>query len=86
MKKQVKALAMKLFEITQRQFPEIHFINIQEHPEQVGRYWINVRGDMSEDRELQMDEFVAEQAMDILVEHGYSFAIMVDNSLLEAAQ
>jgi hypothetical protein len=76
---------MELFAATQKKFPEITFINIQEHPEQTDRYWINVAGDMSEDREIVMNKFVANEAMKILVENGYSFAVMVDNSLLETA-
>ncbi len=81
MKRKAKALAMNLFEITQKKFPEIRFINIQEHPEQADRYWINVAGDMDEEREMLMDTFVADNAMNILVEEGYSFAIMLDNTL-----
>lgn len=81
MKRKAKALAMNLFEITQKKFPEIRFINIQEHPEQADRYWINVAGEMDEEREMLMDTFVADNAMNILVEEGYSFAIMLDNTL-----
>lgn len=81
MKRRVKTLALGLFEITQKKFPEIRFINIQEHPEQADRYWINVAGDMDEDREMTMNKFVAHKAMKILVEEGYSFAIMLDNTL-----
>ena len=81
MKRHVKALAVELFEITQKKFPEIRFINIQEHPEQADRYWINVAGDMDEEREITMNKFVANQAMKILVKEGYSFAIMLDNAL-----
>jgi hypothetical protein len=81
MKRKVKTLAMNLFELTQKKFPEIKFINIQEHPEQADRYWINVSGDMGEEREMVMDKFVARKAMDILVKEGYSFAIMLDNTL-----
>jgi len=85
MKRQAKALAMELFAVTQKKFPEITFINIQEHPEQTDRYWINVASDMSEDREIAMNKFVANEAMKILIEKGYSFAVMVDNSLVETA-
>lgn len=81
MKRKVKTLAMNLFEITQKKFPEIKFINIQEHPEQADRYWINVSADMDEEREMAMGKFVADNAMDILVKEGYSFAIMLDNTL-----
>ncbi len=81
MKRQVKTLALGLFEITQRKFPEIRFMNIQEHPEQADRYWINVVGDMDEERKIAMNKFVANKAMKILVEEGYSFAIMLDNRL-----
>jgi hypothetical protein len=81
MKRKVKTLAMNLFEITQKKFPEIKFINIQEHPEQADRYWINVSADMDEEREMVMDKFVARKAMDILVKEGYSFAVMLDNTL-----
>ncbi|MFY8000450.1 MAG: hypothetical protein ACOVSW_17780 [Candidatus Kapaibacteriota bacterium] len=81
MKRKVKTLAMNLFEITQKKFPEIRFINIQEHPEQADRYWINVSADMDEEREMVMGKFVADNAMDILVKEGYSFAIMLDNTL-----
>jgi hypothetical protein len=81
MKRHIKALAMELFETTQKKFPEIRFINIQEHPEQADRYWINVASDMDEDREIAMNKFVADKAMKILVKEGYSFAIMLDNTL-----
>lgn len=81
MKRKVKTLAMDLFETTQKKFPEIKFVNIQEHPEQADRYWINVSGDMDEEREIDMGRFVARKAMDILVKEGYSFAIMLDNTL-----
>jgi hypothetical protein len=53
----------------------------QEHPEQADRYWINVSADMDEEREMVMGKFVADNAMDILVKEGYSFAIMLDNTL-----
>ncbi len=84
MKRQTKALALELFEITQKKFPEIRFLNIQEHPEQADRYWINVVGEMDDDREMAMNKFVATKAMNILIEHGYSFAVMLDNSLATA--
>jgi hypothetical protein len=85
MKRKVKTLAMSLFETTQKKFPEIKFMNIQEHPEQADRFWINVTGDMDEDREMVMSKFVARKAMKILVEEGYSFAIMLETQP-EAAQ
>jgi hypothetical protein len=85
MKRTVKILAMNLFAITQKNFPEITFINIQEHPEQSDRYWVNVAGDMDEEREMAMDTFVADQAMNILITEGYSFAIILDNALVHLA-
>jgi len=81
MNRKVKELAMEFFAETQKEFPEICFINIQEHPEQADRYWINVSGDMDEDREIQMGRFTAEKTLDSIVKHGYSFAIIVDNTL-----
>jgi hypothetical protein len=82
MKRIAKKLAMQLYEDTRKQFPAIRFINIQNHPEQAGRYWINVAGDMSEDEEEEMRMFVGKIATDILINEGYSFAVMLDNTLV----
>jgi hypothetical protein len=81
MNQHVQHLAMKLFEATQKKFPGIEFISIQEHPEQVNRYWINVSGDMNEDKQAVMRRFVADKAMKILVAEGLSFAVMLETNL-----
>jgi NAD+--asparagine ADP-ribosyltransferase len=86
MKRKVKELAMKLYEDAHKHFPAIHFVNIQEHPEQANRYWINVAGELSEDQQEEMRMFVGRKATNILIKEGYSFAIMLDNTMLEAVQ
>jgi hypothetical protein len=83
-KRKVKELAMKLYEETHKHFPVIRFVSIQEHPEQANRYWINVGGDMDEQSEAEMRTFVGQKAMNILVQEGYSFAVMLDNTLLQS--
>ena len=84
MKRKIKELANNLFEVTQKKFPEIKFVNIQEHPEHANRYWINVSGDIDEDTHAVMRKFVANKAMKILVSEGLSFAVMLDNTLESA--
>lgn len=81
MKRKVKELAMSLFEVTHKQFPAIQFVKIQEHPEQVDRYWIKVVGNLDEEEQYEMSMFVGRKATDILVKEGYSFAVMLDNRL-----
>jgi hypothetical protein len=81
MKRKARELAMTIFEQTQKEFPAIEFINIQEHPEQANRYWINVSGDIDEETHIAMTEFVAAIAIEILIAEGLSFAVMLDNML-----
>ena len=81
MKRKVKELAMNLFEVTHKRFPAIQFVKIQEHPEQIDRYWIKVVGNLDEEQQYEMSMFVGRKATDILVKEGYSFAIMLDNTL-----
>jgi hypothetical protein len=86
MTKKVKELAIHLYEETRRQFPEINFHYIQPHPEMRKRYWIMVTGTMTEKRQRAMRKFVADRATDILIDEGYSFAVMIDHSLETARQ
>jgi hypothetical protein len=79
MKRKAKELALQLFNETNHRFPEILFLRIQPHPEQADRYWIKVRGTMDEQQERLMDTFVADRATDILIDEGYSFAVMLEN-------
>ncbi len=83
MKRKVQQLAKSLYEETKQRFPAIQFINIQEHPEQADRFWINVAGELSEEEQDSMRMFVGRKATDILIHDGYSFAVMLDNSLVE---
>jgi hypothetical protein len=83
MKRKVKELAMNLFAVTHKRFPAIRFVKIQEHPEQIDRYWIKVVGELDEEQQDEMRMFVGRKATDILIKEGYSFAVMLDNSLLE---
>jgi hypothetical protein len=50
-------------------------------PELRKRYWIIVTGEISEDRRIEMRHFVADRATDILIDEGYSFAVMTNHSL-----
>jgi hypothetical protein len=81
MTRKVKELAMQLYKETQSRFPEIMFARIQPHPEMRRRYWIMVIGEMNEEREREMDVFVADRATDILIDEGYSFSVMLRSSL-----
>jgi hypothetical protein len=81
MTRKAKQLAMRLYNETQSRFPEITFARIQPHPEQVNRFWIMVIGEMDEEREREMDVFVADRATDILIDEGYSFSVMLRSSL-----
>jgi hypothetical protein len=85
MKRKVKQLAKEIFTATQQQFPEIQFLDIQEHPEQYDRYWIIVTGEMEEEREMDMNMFSGEIATRILIDEGYSFGVMLRTPRLEAA-
>lgn len=78
MTQKARQLAMTLFEETKKRFPEIEFIDIEPHPEQHRRFWINVKAKMSEERAMAMSDFVAEMAIEIIIKHRYSFAIMLD--------
>jgi hypothetical protein len=80
MTRKAKDLALRLYEETKTQFPEIAFSSIQPHPEQARRFWIKVRASMNEDRRTRMREFVADRATDILIADGYSFAVMVEKA------
>jgi len=82
MKRKVQQLAKSLYEETKQRFPAIQFINVQEHPEQADRFWINVGGDLDEQEQESMRTFVGRKATDILIREGYSFAVMLDNTLL----
>jgi hypothetical protein len=81
MKRKVKKLALELFATMQKQFPEIQFLGIQEHPEQYDRFWINVAGQMNEDREIELNQYSGTVATQILIDEGYSFGILVRNSI-----
>jgi hypothetical protein len=81
MKRKVKKLALELFATMQKQFPEIQFLGIQEHPEQHDRFWINVAGQMNEDREIELNQSSGVIATQILIEEGYSFGILVRNPI-----
>ncbi len=81
MTRKARELAMMLFNETQQKFPELSFVSIMPSPELRKRYWIMASGIMSEERERQMDVFVADRATDILIDEGYSFAVMLENTL-----
>jgi hypothetical protein len=78
--RKAKDLALRLYEETKKQFPEIVLSSIQPHPEQSRHFWIQVRAAMNEERRVQMREFVADRATDILIADGYSFAMMVERA------
>lgn len=78
MTQKAQRLAMELFEETKKTFPEIEFLNIEPHPEQHRRFWINVKGKMTEERHEALREFVATRAIDLIIKHHYSFTISLD--------
>jgi hypothetical protein len=84
MTRKARELAMNLFNETQEKFPEITFSSIMPSPELRKRYWIMVTGELSEERQNVMREFVADRGTDILIDEGYSFAVMLEN-ILETA-
>ncbi len=77
MTRKVQKLAQELFEQTHEQFPEITYLGIQEHPEQKNRFWINVSGLLSDDREIQLQERSGVLATQMLIDEGYSFGLFV---------
>jgi hypothetical protein len=79
--RKARELAMNLFNETQQKFPEITFSSIMPSPELRKRYWIMVTGELSEERQNAMREFVADRGTDILIDEGYSFAVMLENTL-----
>jgi hypothetical protein len=79
MTRKARKLAMDLFNETQQKFPEITFSTIMPSPELRRRYWIMVTGEMNQRRERAMRTFVADRATDILIDEGYSFAVMLEN-------
>lgn len=83
MTQQEHDVALQLVHEMQEYFPNIAFVNFQPHPEQVGRYWINIATDMDDEEQIAMRAFVSEKATNILIQHGISLAVMVDNTLAE---
>ena len=79
MTRKARELAMSLLNETQQKFPEITFSHIMPSPELRKRYWIMVTGEMNQRRERAMHTFVADRATDILIDEGYSFAVMLEN-------
>jgi len=73
MTRKARELAMMLFNETQGKFPEITFSSIMPSPELRKRYWIMVTGELSEERQNAMREFVAYRGTDILIDEGYVF-------------
>lgn len=76
---------MRLYDEAKAEFPEIEFHTITPHPEQAGRYWIEVYAVMDEERRNKLREFVAERSIHILINEGVSLAMMVDEPALQAA-
>ncbi len=72
---------MNLFKETRKKFPEITFSSIMPSPELRKRYWIMVTGELSEERQNAMREFVADRGTDIFIDEGYSFAVMLENTM-----
>ena len=75
--KQAK-LAHELFQSLEEKFPEIEVIGLIESPADPDSTWLNIVVPDDEDREIEIKEFAAEQAIDILLDQDEHFSVMSD--------
>lgn len=71
-------LAGELFQSLKEKFPEIEFIGLIESPADPDSTWLNIIVPDDEDREIEIKEFAAEQAIDILLDQDEHFSVMSD--------
>ena len=69
----------ELFQKVKEKYPEIEFLGIRESPGDRDLLWIRVAAEMDEAREIEMRHYASELETDILVDYGYSFAIMLES-------
>jgi hypothetical protein len=55
----------------QKQFPEVHLINIDEL--NANTYWVTITEPSDEELELQMIELLGELSTDALLDYGFQF-------------
>lgn len=65
-----------LLQAVKEKYPEVHFINVTESPEDPADLWINVTAPEDEDREIELSEFSGKLSTDILQDYGYLILVM----------
>ncbi len=76
--KKQETLAQELYQSLKEKFPEIEPIGLIESPADPDSTWLNIVVPDDEDREIEILEFAAEQATDILLDQDEHFSVMTD--------
>ena len=69
-------LINELFLKIKEKYPEIEFLGIQPSPGDRDLLWIKVLAPINEDRRIELRHYASELETDILLDYGYSMAIM----------
>jgi len=68
-------LVEQLVRDIEAKYPEAKFLDVFPSPKSPSSLWIEVIRPDSEDREIELREYVAERAMDILLDFGYHLLV-----------
>ena len=68
-------LSHQLFDTLKQHYPEIKLVDIVESGIYPSHLWVNIIMPKDEDREINMRQFAAEFATDILIDYGYHITI-----------
>jgi hypothetical protein len=68
-------LVEQLVRDIEAKFPEAKFLDVFPSPESSNSLWIEVTRPDNEDREIELREYAAERAMDILLDFGYHLLV-----------
>jgi hypothetical protein len=65
-----------LFEKLKKKYPKIKLMNVTQSPENPVDLWINIFSPMNEEKTIELHQYGARLATDILLKYGYLFLIM----------
>ena len=78
-----ETLAHELFQSLKAKFPEIELVGLIESPADPDSIWVNIIMPEDDDRQIDLREFAAEQATDILLDLDEHFSVVTGSYSIE---
>jgi len=73
-------LANDMFNRLKKKYPEIKLNGFSNSPESENSLWLNVAMPSDEDREIEIREYAAEIATDVLDEYGFMLVLIPERN------